>query len=618
MKEQLTEEEIAKYRYYANLPVVKMPEEEIAMYRNAAKQAEDDDRARAAALSDEETNPYLKFANKFEDEQTAQSSDMMSDMPTTPILNLPAVVVSSREPNVRPKPNSIAVELYEKPPYHIILGDCVVFVIRHRGEDLMFTQKGAYRYSNGLWSMETEGLSAWLNVEIEIAAKKYLQPSSIKLINEARAWIQRQEQLFRNHDDIKWDAHGLVPTKSGLVNPRTFEVRPIQPDDYCTWMIDAEYDPAATCPWWLQMLADVFADRTEEVRTATISVIQELLGAGLIDDKPRELSRALVFQGGSNFGKSGLLEVLGGLFGQEVNSTTIEALEGAHGKMGFLKRRPWVLHEAFDQRKWHFSSDVKTIVTGEPIYVNIKNGPMLSLRVGAPIFWGTNHPPQFKESTKAVTNRLVVIECKREFFEDNPVGAAKEAFRRGLGKPSNLVLKEEMPGLLAWAMVGLKRALERGRLILTKQMSESIDEIRRDSNLVDGFLTDCCYYDPDRRISVPDFCLAFAAWWLENKGENRTPPSNEAIGKALVAMADPKIALGGEELRDTRRRYHAGLVLNEEGLAFHRAGRDNRELVGKTANATEPEGLVNSPIPPQWLEKQSIITMRKRHNDGLI
>jgi phage/plasmid-associated DNA primase len=262
--------------------------------------------------------------------------------------------------------------------------------------------------------MVTEGLSAWLNVEIEITAKKFRQVSSIKLINETRAWIQRQEQLFRNHDDIKWDAHGRVPTKSGLVNPRTLEIRPIRPDDYCTWMIDAEYDPAATCPWWLQMLEDVFADRSEDERTATISVIQELLGAGLIGDKPRELSRALVFQGGSNFGKSGLLEVLGGLFGQEVNSTTIEALEGAHGKMSFLKRLPWVLHEAFDQRKWHFSSDVKTIVTGEPIYVNIKNGPMVSIRFGAPIFWGTNHPPQFKESTKAVTNRLVVIECKRE------------------------------------------------------------------------------------------------------------------------------------------------------------------------------------------------------------
>ena len=360
----LTEEEFAKYRH---LKYVKPFDEE-------------EEARRAARESDEE----------FDEEED-------SDFPTKPTLDLPAVRVSEREASgtkTKLKP-ILTKDLYENPPYHMILGDAVVYVIRARGEDLMFTKKGAYRYLNGLWSMETEGLSAWLNVEIEIAAKRYLQPSTTKLINEARAWIQRQEQLFRNHDDIKWDAHGLVPTRSGLVDPRTGVVRPMHPEDYCTWRIDVDYDPTAECPWWLQMLDDVFADRDPKERAATISVIQEIVGAGLIDDKPRELSKALIFLGGSNFGKSGLLEVLSGLFGQDFNSTPIEALEKSHGTMGFLKRRPWVLHEAFDQRKWHFSSDVKTIITGEPIHINIKNGPVLSQRVSAPIFWGTNHPPQF-------------------------------------------------------------------------------------------------------------------------------------------------------------------------------------------------------------------------------
>jgi P4 family phage/plasmid primase-like protien len=536
---------------------------------------------------------------------------MQLDLSASNVNNLPAVIVPSNKLLVEPKPS--ITELYENPPYHIILGDCVMHVIRRRGEDLMFTKKAAYRYLNGLWSVETEGLSIWLNVEIEIAARRLRLPSTIKLIGEARAWIQRQEQLFRNHDDIKWDAHGLVPTRSGLVNPRTGVIRPMQSDDYCTWRIEADYDPTAVCPWWLQMLDDVFADRGPDERSATINVIQELCGAGLTDEKPRELSRALIFLGGSNFGKSGLLEVLGGLFGQEVNSTTIEALEGAHGMMGFIKRRPWVLHEAFDQRKWHFSSSVKAIVTGEPIHVNIKNGPMLSVRVRAPIFWGTNHPPQFKESTKAVTNRLVVIECKREFYEDKPVGAAKEAFKRGLGKPSDLVLNEEMPGLLAWAMTGLKRALARGRLIMTKQMSATIEEIRLDSNMVSGFLEEYCYLDHDQMVSSPDFCLAFSSWWQAEKGETYSPPSNDAIGKALAAMAEPRIALG-RDLRHKHRRYYPGLVLNDEGLTYHRAGAGSSHLVAKTANTTDlidPKEWVNKQIPDSWRAKPEIIAMRK-------
>jgi phage/plasmid-associated DNA primase len=499
----------------------------------------------------------------------------------------------------------------DKDPSHVKLGTVVLGVIRDRGDDVLFSDKAAYLYSDGLWKMAPDGAARWLNVEIEKGAKSLKYPSTIKLISETREWIRRHDATNRK-GEIPWDAHGMVPTRSGLVNPRTGLTRPMRADDYCTWRIEADYDPAAKCPWWLQMLQDVFADRTAQERADTIGVIQELLGVGLIDAKPRELSRALIFQGGSNFGKSGLLEVMSGLFGSDFNSTPIEALDGAHGLMAFVNRRPWLLHEAFDQRKWHFSNSVKTIVTGEPIAVNVKNGPMLSIRVRAPIFWGTNHPPQFKEATKAITNRLVVIECRREFFENSPVGAAKEAFRRALGNPSNLVLNEEMPGLLAWAVVGLRRALERGRLLLTDQMAETIGEIRRDSNLVAGFLEECCFYDMDKRLSVPDFCLAFSAWWLANKGENRQPPSNESIGKALKAMADQKIALGGEELRDTKRRYHAGIVLNEEGLSYHQSGYESRDLQGKTPNATDPTGTINSLMPPQWLEKQSIKTMRER------
>ena len=454
----------------------------------------------------------------------------------------------------------------------------------------------------------TDG-DGWLNVEIEKAIMGLGCTSTKRLRGETLAWIKCRPHLWG--DKVKWDSHKMVPTKSGLVDPRTLEVIPMRPEHHATWRIECEYDPAATCPWWLQMLEDVFEDRQPEDRAATIRVIQELLGAGLIDEKPRGLSRALIFQGGSNFGKSGLLEVLGGLFGSDVNSTSLEALEGTHGTMQFMRRRPWILHEAFDQKKWHLSSSVKAIVTGEPIDVNVKNGPMLSLRINAPIFWGTNHPPQFKESTKAIVTRLVVIECRREFIEGEPVGAAVEAFKRGMDKPSSLVLAEEMAGLLKWALEGLQRALQRGFIEQTKDMREAGEQIRIESNLVAGFLEECVVYDPDRRVSSPDFCLAFAAWWLENKGENRSVPSNDVIGKALIAMSDSKIATDRVELRDMKRRYYAGIALNEVGLGFHQAGFINNALEGKTSSASVPGAHVNTLIPDSWRERPSIQTMRR-------
>lgn len=506
----------------------------------------------------------------------------------------------------KPKPAKSNVSV------HIVLGEAVIAAIRYRGDDLMFTPKAAWRYTQGLWSLEIDGLRAWLDMEIETACRELNVESTNKIISEARQWIVRNPTLWR--EDIKWDAHGKVPTRSGLIDPLTLAIIPSCPSHYATWRIECDYTPAAICPWWETMLNDFFGDRSEEQRADLARVVQECLGAAMVDTKPRALSKALILRGGSNFGKSGILEVLGGLFGDEQIATGLEALEGSHGLMAFTKRLPWVLHEAFDQGKWHFSSAVKAIITGEPVSINIKNGPMLSQRVKAPIFWGTNHPPQFKEATKAIINRMIVIECRREFIEGQPVGAAAEAFRRGFEKPSTLILETEMPGLLNWALVGLQTALKRQFIEVPDEVKDTADEIRRDSNLVAGFLEECIEFDRDRRVSTPDFCAAFAVWWLENKGEDRRVPSNEAVGKALSAMGDPRVAINPKELRETTRRYYAGIKLNEQGLALWKRANESKLFEGKVASTTPVDGQVNSLIPESWMKKTCIQAMRIRHS----
>jgi hypothetical protein len=230
------------------------------------------------------------------------------------------------------------------------------------------------------------------------------------------------------------------------------------------------------------------------------------------------------------------------------------------------------------------------------------------MRVTAPLFWGTNHPPQFKEATKAIVNRMVIIRCNREFLPEQPVGVGLKAWRQGLNKPSDLVLRDEMRGLLSWAVQGAKRALERGHLLLTKAMKAELNQVHIEGNLVAGFLEECVHYDPDKRLAIPDLCLAFSQWWLENKGETRSVPTNDAIGKAMTAMGDSSIAID-RELRDKHRRYYAGIVLNEAGLMFHRAGSDNPHLKDKTASTTDPKGLVNQSMTSEWLAKPCILKL---------
>ena len=491
-----------------------------------------------------------------------------------------------------------------------LVGEATLLGLRNRGEDLLFDDGIACHYAGGIWSFKTDH-RAWINVQIERTCRALQIASDMRLISEARGWLERNPELSRK--SASWDQHGMVPARNGLIDPLSFALSPATPEHYATWRVDCDFSPTASCPLWLQMLEDAFADRWREARAAVIATLQECLGAALLDGKSRGLRKALVLFGGPNSGKSELLAVLSGLFGEDVIAQPIAAVEGSHGLMPFQRRRPWVLNEAFNQNIWHMSDLVKTLITGEEVSINIKYGPMLRHRYTGPIFWATNHPPQFKESTRAIVERMVVIECRQSFQEGRMVGAAKQAHEAGFYCPSDLVLAHEKPGVLVWALEGLRRALDRHAISVGTESRAAAAQIYRDSNLVAGFVEECTEYDPDCRISLPDFCVAVACWFVENKGENRSTPSNESIGRALIALHDPRIVSDRYELRDNSARYLVGAKLNAHGLDYHERGVGADLFEGKTVNTTQSGGLVNKPVPGSWDVKPKVVAMRAAH-----
>jgi hypothetical protein len=496
---------------------------------------------------------------------------------------------------------------------HIVLAEAVLAVIRQRNEAWMFTDVGDCHRTDGLWRLKDRNeLVSQLNSNLEEGAQGLKMETTNRLINEARNYILRLPELQRH--DVPFDRHGQIPTRSGLVHPETGDVTPPRPDQYATWRIDCNYNPTAKCPLWLQMLEDVFSDRSSEARKLHIQLLQEILGAGLIDVKSKAISRAAIFVGGSDYGKSGLIDVMAGLFGKHRNTTSFEALERPHGTTPFIHRVPWVLHEAFDSGKWHLASIVKELISGEGVQINIKGGRIFWHEFTGPIFWGANLYPQFREATDAIINRIVVIECRRKFDQNNPVGVALEARQRGFEKPQHLILATEMEGLLAWAVEGLRRVKARGYFILPDDARIAAENIKISSNLVAGFLKDCTEFDPAKMISIADFSAAFASWWLENK-EGQAIPRSERLGWAVKAHGDPRIACDREELRDKRCRYYVGIQLNDDGKRHWNNTVSSNAFVfqGRNTNTSSTEEGPNRMMPVEWDGKQVVRAMRAAH-----
>jgi hypothetical protein len=512
-----------------------------------------------------------------------------------------------KKENTDPRPKTQKV--IDRENLHILIGQAVLNVLQDKDEPIMVVGDQLWQYADGLWTeLENHGRHD-LDVLIETCIRELGMTSNLKLIAEVRGWIFRNPDIHKRL--MNWDDHGKIAVEGGLIDIKTLEFETAKPSHNVTARIVCAYDSNAQCPVWLEMLNSTFADRDDTERSATINLVQEVLGMALVEEKSKALSRALILHGKSNTGKTDLIKAISGLLTDNPIATPIGALDGTHGLMEFRRKAPWVLHEAFKSGVWHFSDIVKTILSGDPVQINVKNGALTTQRIRQPIFWGTNYPPQFKEATRAIINRMIVVTTGVEFDPKAPVGVAVKARAAGYSEPSDLILATEKPGLLNWALAGLRRALDRGRFETTADIDATLEGIRTDGNIVAGFLDDCVDYGPNYMISTSDFCAAFAAWWMESKGEGRHPPSNDSIGRALVAHGDGRIGIDPKGLRDTKHRYYAGIHLDDSGFDYWMSAVGDGLARGKTARTSSGLADLTRMIPPSWANLPVVVRLKK-------
>lgn len=479
----------------------------------------------------------------------------------------------------------------ERPPIrkikpHAVLGAGILGMLEQRGEKMLRVSDRTWRYRDGLWSaLSPADARAWIEREAEEGCLALGVSSAQKLISETVAWLYRHADVSK--EDVEWDAHGMIPVRNGMLDATTGSVRPATHEDMCTYQIQTEYSADAACPLWEQMLMDCFSNKTLEQREGSIAQLQEAMGMALVEKKPRVLRKALILHGPAGTGKSTILNVMSRILANDANATPFDMLENAHGLAPFLRRAPWVLHEAFDQSKWHFSSVVKALLSGDPVSANIKNGPMVTFEFVSPVLWGTNHPPQFKEASKAIVERILMVAVDRVF--ESSVGVDDVARRRGFASAAELILDGERPGVLNWALGGMRRAQRQGVFTITAESREAAHQVRMDSNIISGFLEECVDFDPACKVSSPDFCCAFALWWSAVRGEDRRTPSNDSVGRAVRALSDNRISFEKTRLK----RFFVGVKLNEVGLDYWAGASGSNLPAGRMAGLAASVSSVN-------------------------
>src|SRR5690606_7590842 len=163
---------------------------------------------------------------------------------------------------------------------------------------------------------------------------------------------------------------------------------------------------------------------------------------------------------------------------------------------------------------------VKQWTGGEPITARFLYGREFEFKpIGALWFYG-NHKPKIEDTTESIWRRALLVPFLVQIPEDeqDPRYQTGEIFR------------DELPGILRWAVEGAGEYLERG-LNPPETVKAATREYRQESDLVGQYLAERCEQDP-RFACRASVIYADFKKWCEESGER--VPTQTTFGRRLA------------------------------------------------------------------------------------
>lgn len=323
------------------------------------------------------------------------------------------------------------------------------------------------------------------------------------LVQMARGQLLKPANEFDAHPD-------LLNCPNGVVDLRTGELLPADPDLYMTQMTGAPYRPGFTHPDFEAALACL----PEDVRDwYQLRMGQAFTGHPVPDDS------LIIQQGGGENGKSTLVVPLSKAAGSYyvlVSHRVLMASPDAHPTemMDFRGRRIAVMEETPEERRLE-PQQLKTIVgTPEITARRIRQDPV-TFPVTHSLFVNTNFIPVVNETDHGTWRRLTLLEFPYTFRKraEDVIGDLDR-----LGDPTLRdrcrMNRQVWEAALAWAVRGAVAWYRLGKVMppQPKRVQDSTRKWRTDSDLILAFLDENITFDPDGMIPSAELLSRFNEW----------------------------------------------------------------------------------------------------------
>jgi putative DNA primase/helicase len=377
----------------------------------------------------------------------------------------------------------------------------------------------------------------------------------------------------------------LFSLASGVIELKTGNFRARRRDDLITKQSPVQFDPAATCPIWLQFLARIFQSDQR-----LIEFVQQAVGYALTGVTVEQVF-FLLWGSGSN-GKSTLLKVLLKLLGdyglQMPADTFLSRTQDGRATPDLARLQGARLAVAIESDEGCRLAEgtIKQMTGSDRIAARRLYQDFIEFEPSHKIFFATNHKPRVKDNTHAMWRRMRLIPFEVQIADSEQDPAL----------PDKLVA--ELPGILNWALAGCLAWQQVGRLITPEAVVNATASYRTEQDVLDDFLRERCVRGAADIVKFAELRKNYGEW----AGEfSERPLSSKAFAAALQER-------GFRPLLLKNARHYAGLRLRtiNDDLADATAGPEKEDELRSTDNNTEPAAVEMPDPAPSTTEQEAL------------
>lgn len=342
------------------------------------------------------------------------------------------------------------------------------------------------KYTDGIYPASNENVSFVKSEIMRLALEKFDTPLSENHVTAVLKVIEMQKIV--KLEDCEPDTDKVILANNKIINLETFEAYDFSPDKVYFSKIPTDYVPDAQEPEYFKK----YLDTTFKGDDVSRMQIQELVGYLLCRNYKYQHIFYLLGDGGE--GKGVLLKIIGFLLGTEnLESFSLQQLTDHPQIMYHIAE----LHGKFANicgdigtKRVENTEHIKKLSSGTDLVTGrrVRERPFNFISFAKLIFL-LNKLPKKDAFTTGDKRRDVIIHFKNKIIDTD--GEIKDL--------ANVIKTSgEMPGILNWALEGLKRLEAQGGFTGIKSIAERGKEYELKSQPMKYFVDDCVVDAPGK------------------------------------------------------------------------------------------------------------------------